>query len=129
MKLIISIISDDILFPHLFVMLLKRKIEDIEINVYKTFRDMDESQKIRSSNLVIIDGGMSRISSIEVIQQIRIKHRIIASIWFFTEIESEAYIHKSKEMGVNVIVSKPFDPHKITDDIALQFSKTLRQKD
>ncbi len=119
MKSIITIISDDILFPHLFKLLLERKINNLEINVYSTFRDIDESQNINMSNLVLVDGGMRYISSIEVIQQIRVKQRIVVPIWFFTAIETEAYINKSKEMGASTIINKPFDPHKITDDIAV----------
>jgi len=118
MNLTIAIISDDILFPHLFLILLKRKIKELEIVICKTFQDIDEKSKIKSCDLVLLDGGMARMSSIEVIQHIRAKQLIIAPIWFFTEIETESYILKSKQLGTSKIVSKPFDPHKVTDEIA-----------
>ena len=118
MKSIITIVSDDILFPNILLILLKRKIKELEIIVCKTFQDIDEKLSSKSCDLVLLDGGMTRISSIEIIQYIRTKQLIIAPIWFFTEIETESYIMKSKQLGASMIISKPFDPHKVTDEIA-----------
>lgn len=118
MKKTIAIVSDDIFFPHLFLILLKRKIQELEIIVSKTLQEIDESSIMKSCDLVLLDGGMMRMSSIEVIQYIRTNQLIVAPIWFFTEIETESYILKSKQLGASLIVEKPFDPHKVTDEIA-----------
>jgi DNA-binding response OmpR family regulator len=118
MKKTIAIVSDDIFFPHLFLILLKRKFQELEIIVSKTLQEIDESSIMKSCDLVLLDGGMTRMSSIEVIQYIRTNQLIVAPIWFFTEIETESYILKSKQLGASLIVDKPFDPHKVTDEIA-----------
>jgi DNA-binding response OmpR family regulator len=118
MKKTIAIVSDDIFFPHLFLILLKRKIQELDIIVSKTLQEIDESSIMKSCDLVLLDGGMTRMSSIEVIQYIRTNQLIVAPIWFFTEIETESYILKSKQLGASLIVEKPFDPHKVTDEIA-----------
>jgi DNA-binding response OmpR family regulator len=118
MKKTIAIVSDDIFFPHLFLILLKRKIQELDIIVSKTLQEIDESSIMESCDLVLLDGGMMRMSSIEVIQYIRTNQLIVAPIWFFTEIETESYILKSKQLGASLIVEKPFDPHKVTDEIA-----------
>ena len=118
MKKTIAIVSDDIFFPHLFLILLKRKIQELEIIVSKTLQEIDEISIMKSCDLVLLDGGMTRMSSIEVIQYIRTNQLIVAPIWFFTEIETESYILKSKQLGASLIVDKPFDPHKVTDEIA-----------
>ncbi|HEY6913987.1 MAG TPA: hypothetical protein VI413_04865, partial [Paludibacter sp.] len=68
-------------------------------------------------------GGLSNLSSIELIQHIRMKKRILSPIWFFPEIQTEKYILKAKEMGVNKFITKPFDPYVVIDEITAKLLK------
>jgi len=114
----ITIVSDDLLFWNLIVPLLNNKIHNIQIDVCKSIQDINEKLDSGFCNLVLVDGGMSRMSSIEVIQLIRTKKNILTPIWFFPEIQLKAYIYKAYEMGATRIVNKPFDPYILTDEIA-----------
>lgn len=118
MKTNITIVSDELLFWNLMIPLLSSKIQDVQIVVCRTVQEIDEKLDAGFCNLVLVDGGMSRMSSIEVIQYIRLKKEILSPIWFFPEIQIEAYIYKSYEMGVTRIINKPFDPYWVTNEIA-----------
>ena len=117
MKTHISIVSDEYLFWNLMIPLLSTKIQNAQIDVYKSILDIDEKLDSELCNLVLVDGGMLRMSSIEVIQYIRLKKKILSPIWFFPEIQTKAYIYKAYEMGATRIISKPFDPYKVADEI------------
>lgn len=123
MKINIAIISDDILFWNLFIPLLNRNIPGVQTLVCGTYREIDKKTEKTNCDLVIVDGGLSNLSSIELIQYIRMKKRILAPIWFFPEILADTYILKSKEMGVNRIITKPFDPYLIVDEITTLLNK------
>lgn len=117
MKSSIAIISDDVLFWNLFIPLLNRKKPDLKISVCGTYEEINTKVEKGSSDLIIVDGGTSSLSSIEVIRFIRTTKQIVAPVWFFPEIKTEAYIHKSLSMGVTKIINKPFDPYVVVDEI------------
>lgn len=123
MKINIAIISDDILFWNLFIPLLNRKIPDVNILVCGTYREIDKKTEKINLDLIIVDGGLSNLSSIELIQYIRMKKRVLSPIWFFPEIQTEKYILKAKEMGVNKFIMKPFDPYVVIDEITAKLLK------
>ncbi|MFA5045638.1 MAG: response regulator [Paludibacter sp.] len=117
MKTHISIVSDEYLFWNLMIPLLNSKIQDLQIDICKSLPEINEKLDSEFCNLVLVDGGMSRMSSIEVIQYIRLKKEVLSPIWFFPEIQTNAYIYKAYEMGATRIISKPFDPYKVADEI------------
>lgn len=117
MKSTIAIITNDILFSDLFVILLKRSIPELEILTCASYKEIDEKTKTSSCELILVDGGLTGISSIELIQYIRMTKHILAPVWFFPEIRTPMYIQKAKETGVNKLIYKPFDPYLIVDEI------------
>lgn len=117
MKTYITIVSDEHLFWNLMIPLLSNKIHDVQIDVCRTVKEINEKLDTGYCNLVLVDGGMSGMSSIEVIQLIRLKKNILTPIWFFPEIQIKAYIYKAHEMGATRIINKPFDPMWVTDEI------------
>ena len=123
MKSSIAIISDDVLFWNLFIPLLNRKKPDLKISVCGKYEEINTKVEEGSCDLIIVDGGISSLSSIEVIQFIRTTKQILAPVWFFPEIKTDAYIHKSLSMGVTKIINKPFDPYVVVDDIISLLSK------
>jgi len=128
MKPTIVIITDDVLFVKLVESLLTRKIADLQIVLCASHQDLNEKFHDESCRLIIVDGGMSGLSSIEMLQYIRLKKHIVTPIWFFPEIQTVAYIQKSIEMGASRIIKKPFDPHKVTAEITfLLFKKSMER--
>lgn len=125
MKSTLGIISDDILFWNLITPLLNRNAPEIEIHICSTYQEINSKIEELSCDLIIIDGGLSRISSIELIQFIRMSKHAIAPIWFFPEILSDGYIRKVMEIGANRIIHKPFDPYVVTKEIESLLSKTI----
>jgi len=117
MKTYISIVSDDLLFWNLLIPLLHKSIHDVQIDVCRTFQEIDEKLDAKFCDLVLIDGGLTGMSSIEVIQFIRLKKNILTPIWFFPEIQIKAYIYKAYQMGASLIINKPFDPYWVTNEI------------
>jgi len=117
MKTYLTIVTDELLFWNLFVPLLSRSIQDIQIDVCRSFHEINEKMDAKLCDLVLVDGGMSKLSSIEVIQYIRLQKNILSPIWFFPEIQIKDYIYKAYEMGATRIVNKPFDPYRVSDEI------------
>ena len=125
MKYSITIITDDIVFSNLLVTLLKRELPDLHIQLCNSYHEIDEHFGKTKDDFILIDGGISSISSIETIQYLRTTKLVIAPIWFFPEIVTTEYIHKSIQMGASKIINKPFDPYLIVNEIvSLINSKT-----
>ena len=74
-------------------------------------------------DLILVDGALKSVSSFEMIQNIRLKKLISVPIWYFPEISTVEYIHKSKQIGVNRIIEKPFDPYVVADEILIELNK------
>jgi len=125
MKSTLIILSDDLIFWNLFTSLLSRNSLGIQIHVCSTYQEIDKYVEEATCNLILLDGGLSRLSSIEIIQYIRKSKTIISPIWFFPEILSDEYIHKAMEIGANRIIHKPFDPYQVTKEIETILSKTI----
>ena len=117
MKSSIAIISDDVLFWNLFIPLLNRKIPDLKISVWGTYDEINNDADDSDCYLIIVDGGISRLSSIEVIQFIRTTKQILAPVWFFPEINTETYLYKALSLGATKIINKPFDPYVVIGEI------------
>lgn len=122
-KISLAIISDDILFWNLFIPLLVLNSPAMEIQICTTYAEINKKFQESKYNLILIDGGISSFSSIEVIQYIRMRKLVIAPIWFFPEIQSDSYFYKAKEMGVTRLIIKPFDPYLIVNEIKNLFNK------
>ena len=121
MKYSISIITDDIVFSNLLVTLLKRELPDLHIQLCNSYHEINEHFGESKCDFILIDGGISSISSIEIIQYLRTTKLVVSPIWFFPEIVTPEYIHKSIQMGASRIINKPFDPYLIINDIVYSF--------
>ena len=119
----IAIITDDLIFPKLLEPLLSIKVSRLKLSVCQSYVDIDAKINAEEIDLIIIDGGMLKTSCIEIIHYIRNQRKITAPIWFFPEIKTAEYIYKSKQMGANKIIQKPFDPHEVTDEIGYMLDK------
>lgn len=117
MERIILIITDDIVFSHLLSSLLYIRLDNAAIKTCDTYQDIDNQVDNSVISLVIIDGKISTLSSIEVIRYLRMKKGLIMPVWFFPKIVNESYIYKVKEMGANRIIYRPFDPYVIVTEI------------
>jgi len=116
-KFSIAFITDDIVFSNLISIPLKRELTDINIIICKSVSEINEQIKSHICDLILLDGNFASVSSIEIIEYLRKDKLIISPIWFFTEINTKEYIHKSILMGANKIFNKPFDPYSIVNDI------------
>ncbi len=114
----IAIVSNNSLFPQLFDTLLYRKINGVKIIKCKSIEDIENKIPANSSNLVIVDSAVNGLPSLEVIRNLRMERKVVTPIYFFSDIQTEAYRYKAYEMGINKIIYKPFDPDCVTDEIA-----------
>ena len=122
MKNYIAIISDNILFSSLIGTLIKRDLPDTETIQITTFKQLNNEFDQNSFKLILIDGGMSYISSIEAVQYLRITKLVKSPIWFFPEIVADHYIQKANRIGVSRIIKKPFDPYNLFEEIKKSLS-------
>ena len=123
MKTNIIIISDDLLFGKIIIPLLNLNIDHLEIDVCTSVQEITTKLDKESCDLVLVDGGMTNMSSLEVIQFLRLKKNVVKPIWFFPEIQTQPYLYKAYEMGANRIINKPFDPYWVVNEIALLIDK------
>lgn len=117
MNFTLVIISDDIVFTNLLVTLLKRELPDIQIVICSSNNDINEHFETTNCDLTLLDGGISAFSSIEILQNLRKVKLAVSPIWFFPEIVTSEYIHKSILMGASKIINKPFDPYLLITEI------------
>jgi len=117
MRLAILIITDDVVFPNLFEVLLQRMIPELKIEICESYNEIDIKINAENYKLIILDGKISKTSPIEIVQHIRLKNKIKAPIWFFPEIRTKSYIDKMYEVGANRMITKPFDPYIVTSEI------------
>lgn len=118
MKKTVVIISSDTLFPQLFETLLFRKVKDLEIIICRSVQEINQKLEQSVVDLTLMDSILNNTPSFEIMRYVRMEKRVASPIFFFPEINTERYIYKSYAMGANRIINKPFDPYKITDDIA-----------
>ena len=116
-KFTIAFITDDIVFSNLIVIPLKRELPDLRIILCKSLAEINEQINSQLCNLILLDGGFGSVSSIEIIEYLRKEKRITSPIWFFPEILTNEYSHKSILMGANKLFYKPFDPSFIVNEL------------
>lgn len=117
MKASIAIITEDILFWNLFVPLLNKKKPELSVLVCGNYDEINNLIVPSACKLILIDGGNSRLSSIDVIHYLRTSKHVLKPIWFFPEIMTDAYKNKSITLGATKIIHKPFDPYLVVDEI------------
>lgn len=118
MKKTVVIISSDALFPQLFETLLFRKVKDLEIIICRSVQEINLKLDQSAVDLTLMDSILNNTPSFEIMRYVRMEKQVASPIFFFPEINTERYTYKSYAMGANRIINKPFDPYKITDDIA-----------
>ena len=117
MKAKIAIVTDVSLFSNIFIPLLRKENANIIIDICSSIDEIDEKFRRMSHDLILMDGGMTQLSSFEAIQHIRLSKQSNVPIWFFPEILTDQYLMKCKTMGVCRIIPKPFNPLKVCQEI------------
>ncbi len=112
----IQIFSND----NVFFLLLKAHIEalnaDFECEKVLNPRTFNKLTN-QPASMMLVDGKMSDISAIELVYLLRYEHKVMTPIWFFSEVNKQAYLTKALEVGVNRIFQKPFDPIALSNEI------------
>ncbi|MBP1629992.1 MAG: Response regulator receiver domain [Bacteroidetes bacterium] len=114
----ILIISRDIFFHKLLKKLMEKNIKNCELFIYKSKREIDRISQDSKIDFVVLDGEFNSLSAFEVLRILRVEKRIIAPIWFFSDIDRKDYIYKAYAIGASKIIKKTFDPIEIVNDIA-----------
>lgn len=117
-KKTIVIISSNRLFPLLFETLLFRKIDNLELIICNSIEDIDQKVNSLTVNLTLMDSILNSTPSFEVMRYLRMEKRLTSPIFFFPEIRTDFYAYKSYVMGASLLINKPFDPYKVTEEIA-----------
>lgn len=117
MKHSIVIITDEIIFPHFFINLLHLKMNDVHIEICDSIDDIDHKLVKLNYELILLDGGVNKLSCIETICHLRCVSETDVPIWFFSEIKREEYNIRILASGVSRIIKKPFDPYLICNEI------------
>lgn len=108
----VSIITNDNVFFNLIDAFLKVQDGSIITSKITSISEI-ESNFTQYSDLIIVDGNLTKNSPIELIHDMRYTYDIYIEIWFFTENVIPEYIKKAKEVGANLILKKPFNPTEI----------------
>jgi DNA-binding response OmpR family regulator len=117
MKKFIAITTDNSLFLSLLTTLIKKNLPAVEITQISHFNQIDEALQNKNFSLILIDGGMYHVSSIEIVQYLRMNKLVKSPIWFFPDIVADSHIKKANGIGVSKIISKPFDPYLVYEEI------------
>lgn len=117
MKHSIIIITDEIIFPHFFINLLHLKMNDVHIEICDSFDDIDHKLATLNCELILLDGGVDKLSCVETIRHLRCVRETYVPIWFFSEIQREEYNIRILASGASRIIKKPFDPYLICTEI------------
>jgi DNA-binding response OmpR family regulator len=116
MKHSIIIITDEIIFPQLFIYPLYLKMDnDVHIEICNSFDDIDHKLVTLNCELILLDGGVDTCT--EIIRRIRCDSETDVPIWFFSEVRHEKYNMRTLASGASRIIKKPFDPDLICFEI------------
>lgn len=126
MKPTIAIISEDSQFVESIETLLKSRYDNVRVIVCQSYEEIEETISSFDCQLVLVDGTIEYMSCFEAIIYLKRRSLFNYRIWFFPEIMSKSCIYKSQAMGVNQIISRPFNQLKITNEIISVFTH-LRQ--
>jgi len=117
MKPTIVIITEDVIFPNFFKILLYRSIPDLNIIICNSYVEIGEKLENTNSQLVVLDRGMSNMSSSEITRHIRNISIITCPIWVFPEFQMSSFIDKLFNNGASRILERPFDPYVLTNEM------------
>lgn len=113
----IIIITNDIIFPNYFINLFARTMDNVHIVICDSIDSINDKLARSNCTFIILDGALTRFSSIEIIHHLRYVSHTTVPVWFFPEVQNEEYINKSMKIGATQIIKKPFDPHVICREI------------
>lgn len=113
----IAIISENIIFIKLLGSFLDRKIPDSRITHFSSFSDIKEKIDQANFDLILVDGIISGVASFEIINYLRHEKKVISPVYYFSEARQDYIRVKAYEIGVNYYYEKPFDPHKVTNEM------------
>jgi len=117
MKHSIIIITEEKIFPHLFINLLHLKMNDVHIEICDSFDDIDHKLVTLNCEFVLLDGGVNKLSCVETIRHLRCVSETDVPIWFFSEVQREEYNMRILASGASRIIKKPFDPYLICSEM------------
>jgi DNA-binding response OmpR family regulator len=119
----IAIITENIIFIKLLKSLLDRKIPDSHITHFSSFPDIKEQINQANFDLILVDGIISGVASFEIINYLRHEKKVISPVYYFSEARQDYIRVKAYEIGVNYYYEKPFDPHKVTNEIVTNLTR------
>lgn len=111
------IISSNILFPKLFDAFLYQKIKGVKIIVCRSIEEIEDKILANSDNLILLDCVLNGFPCLEVIRYLRMEKNIVSTVFYFSDIQTDAYTYKAYELGASKVFHKPFDPDRVTDEI------------
>ena len=117
MKHSIIIITEEKIFPHLFINLLHLKMNDVHIEICDSFDEIDHKLVTLNCEFILLDGGFNKLSCMETIRHLRYVSETDVPIWFFSEVQREEYNNRILASGASRIIKKPFDPYLICSEI------------
>ena len=118
----LAVISENIIFTKIMVSFLKRTIPECSIIHFSSFPQVKSTVNGDVYDGIIVDGIISGVASFEIIDYLRLQKNFICPIYFFSEVHANFFKSKAYETGVNYYYEKPFDPHKVTQDIVSSLS-------
>lgn len=116
MKHSILILTNDNVFYLLIERFVHSTGKGVSCKKISHHYDIDISDK-NTADMLIVDGKMTLASPINLIHELRYKQNYKIPIWLVTEINSQDYLKKAIDVGVNKIINKPFDPIHLANNI------------
>jgi DNA-binding response OmpR family regulator len=114
----IAIISENLIFSKLLDSHLKRKLPECLITRFSSFPAIKEKIRRSGFELIMVDGIISGMASFEIINYLRSRKKVICPICFFSDAPNDYFKIKSNKKTVNYHYKKPFDAHRVTNEIA-----------
>ncbi len=118
MKQTVAIITENNVFTKLIEPLLTKQYHDLDIITCQSDEDITEMLlSVSNVKLVLLDGNLKSMSCFKIIQELNRKTIFDSRLWFFPAIKNKMDIHRSQAMGVNRVITKPYNRRELSNDI------------
>lgn len=131
-KGLVHVVSNDDFFYLLFKTFVQQLKQECILRKVEFVHDVYNAETTNNGilpDLIIIDANIERISPIDLVNVLRSVLHYKMPIWFVSEIVAAQYVSKIMDVGANRMISKPFDPELLAQEIVMLINNKLMIED
>ena len=111
------IISSNPLFSLLIKEALISQNSDIKVSIIDSYAKYRAIEDIHKISLIVCDYTLEKISSLEIVEELRYRTRYVNPIFYIEESGQNTNIVRAYSVGTSSCYCVPYDPNQLAKDI------------